>query len=138
MANQRERELIRAIQMGSEEEAVEAIREFTGNSGGAAHDSVAYNFAVRQFAESNPGIAVDPILFAAAAQMDTNMTAAGDRRPYAERYSDIAERITEWCERHGVNPATDESELDASRVIEEMRQSRANGRDLDDPEYQWR
>lgn len=138
MATDFEKNLIRQIQFGSEDDAVAAVRQLTGGGADQIRDGMNFQWAWKAFCEQNPGLATDPVLLSAAAQMDMQLLQAGDKRPYQQRYEAIADELNTWCDRHQLTPASDESELDRAQAIEEMRRSRANGRDLDDPEYQWR
>lgn len=130
-----ERQMARDMQMGSEQDFILAVRRLKAGSGVAdVSNRVSFEREFERFAEANPGIVSDPILSAAALQLDRQLIEAGDRRSYRERYDQIAEYLNDWLGRHDLHPASDESEIDRAQVIESMRRSRANGRSVDEME----
>lgn len=94
--------LARAIQMGTEEEAVAAIRQIksTGPSSDVlAHmidDRVSFNTAIARFQKEYGDIWNDPKLQQMAFAEDARMLQAGDKRTYWERYDEIGKNMTSW------------------------------------------
>lgn len=94
--------LARAIQMGSEEEAVEALRQL--QKAGPSQDDIArtvderviFNSALTQFRKDYSDIVKDPVLNKLALEKDDQLVRAGDTRPYYERFSAIGEEIRDW------------------------------------------
>ena len=96
--------LARAIQMGSEEEAVAAIRKIKTSGPSINPDDLTrtiderLNFqeAINWFNTEYEEIKSDPILDRMAIDMDAQQRAAGDSRSYTERYKEIGENIRNW------------------------------------------
>lgn len=94
--------LARAIQMGSEEEAVEAIRKL--QKAGPSQDDIArtvdervlFNSALSQFRTNYADITGDPILNRLALDADDRLVKSGDTRPYHERYTAIGNELRAW------------------------------------------
>ncbi len=96
-------QLARAIQMGTEEEAVAAIRKLRSPTGPSNDDlartideRLTFQKAVDWFKDEYKDIVSDPVLNALAVQQDNMMRAQGDKRPYGERFQVIGEGIREW------------------------------------------
>lgn len=94
--------LVRAIQMGTEEEAVKALRQIRARPSATPDDlgkivdeRLNFQSAVREFASQYPAIVSNPLLSKMASMRDSEMIASGDKRGYAERYKDIGEELTE-------------------------------------------
>lgn len=111
------RALVRAIQMGTEEEAMEAIEKLQGKTPSVSADDVArtvderltFNEAVSRFQSEYKDLAEDPVLLDIVLQRDKKLIAEGDVRPYWERYKDIGDSVREWKESL-TKTATSESE----------------------------
>jgi hypothetical protein len=98
--------LARAIQMGTEEEAVEAIARLQATSRAPSFtkdeltrtvdERLSFNEAVSKFRSDYKDIVEDPVLAKMASDRDQELLASGDRRNYLERYSEIGEGIREW------------------------------------------
>lgn len=94
--------LARAIQMGSEEEAVAAIRKL--RSTGPSSDDLArtiderlnFQTSAAWFQKEYKDIVSDPLLAQLAINQDHMMRAQGDNRPYVERYKEIGDGIRNW------------------------------------------
>ncbi len=94
--------LARAIQMGSEEEAVAAIRKLKSPS--LSPDDLAktiderLNFqeAIHKFQTDYKDILSDPILRQVALDSDAKLLAQGDKRSYYDRYQAIGNELREW------------------------------------------
>lgn len=99
------RALVRAIQMGTEDEAMEAIEKLQGrNVPSVSADDVArtvderltFNDAVSRFQKDYKDLAEDPVLLNIVLQRDKEMIAQGDKRSYWERYEDIGNSVRTW------------------------------------------
>jgi hypothetical protein len=96
--------IARAIQMGTEEEAVAALKKLrqAGPSVSPADiartidERLTFNDAIKQFRTKYEDIASDPVLNKMAMDTDARLIAQGDRRPYEERYAEIGENIRGW------------------------------------------
>lgn len=94
--------LARAIQMGSEEEAVAALSQL--QKAGPSQDDIArtvdervlFNSALAQFRSDYKDIVGDPILHKLAMEKDDQLVRAGDSRPYYERYAAIGDELRGW------------------------------------------
>jgi hypothetical protein len=99
--------IARAIQMGTEEEAVAALRKLRTSRPSVTADDVrrtvdsrlTFNEAIQQFRSSFKDIASDPVLNQMAIDADARLLAQGDKRPYAERYTEIGNEIRGWADR---------------------------------------
>jgi hypothetical protein len=94
--------LARAIQMGTEDEALAAIRSLR-QSGPSVDDltrvvdaRLAQQEAYRQFQTTFKDIITNPTLDQMARARDQELLSQGDKRPYAERYQAIGEEIRKW------------------------------------------
>jgi hypothetical protein len=98
----------RAIQMGSEEEAVAALQKIvqkassvrpsmtTDDVSRTIDERLAFNTAIEHFSEQYEDIWTNPTLKGLAFQRDAALIKEGDTRPYAERYAAIGEEIRAW------------------------------------------
>lgn len=95
-------QIARAIQMGSEEEAVAALRKLTPRNPSQddisrrIDDRLTFNQAISKFANDYQDIVGDPVLKGLAQNMDNRMIQQGDARPYYDRYSDIGNTLRTW------------------------------------------
>ena len=93
--------LARALQVGSEEEAAAAIARVRALPVKAddvviqAIDRLNFQQAIEWFRSEHKDILADEDLTSLANSMDERMRAAGDRRPYKERYKEIGEKISQ-------------------------------------------
>jgi len=92
--------LVRAIQMGTEDEAKAALRKIREQSSVKQADVVqaidariAWRQAAEQFHKDYPDIANDDLLRQLAAGLDAALVQQGDKRPYAERYKAIGDQL---------------------------------------------
>jgi hypothetical protein len=101
------RALVRAIQMGTEDEAMEAIEKLQSrNVPSVSADDVArtvderltFNDAVSRFQKDYKDLAEDPVLLNIVLQRDKELIAQGDKRSYWERYVDIGDSVRTWKE----------------------------------------
>jgi hypothetical protein len=102
--------LVRALQTGSEEEALAAIRKIRSDAaspsvksddvGRMIDDRMQFQDALRAFNKEYPEISGDPVLTKMAQDMDTRLLSEGDDRPYAERYTEIGNNIRSWLGKY--------------------------------------
>lgn len=106
--------IVRAIQMGTEEEAKIAVRLLTSrvatrpsvspdDMSRAIDERLAFNEAITAFRKNFSDIANEPLLNSLAQQRDANLVASGDTRSYTERYESIGKELRAWKE--GLVPA---------------------------------
>lgn len=110
------RALVRAIQMGTEEEAMAAIEKLQGKTTpSVTADEVArtvderltFNDAVTRFQSEYKDLVEDPVLLNIVLSRDKELLAQGDKRTYWERYEEIGKSVREWKESLS-KPATPE------------------------------
>lgn len=98
-------EAARAIQMGTEEEAVAALRKIIQKAPPAitaddisrvVNDQLTFKEAIDKFNSDFKDITDDPVLKSIAQDRDAAMLRAGDKRSYYERYSAIGTELREW------------------------------------------
>lgn len=132
-ALEEKRRIVRAIQMGSEEEAMAALEQLQGKTPSLKEDDIsrvveqriAFDKAFTKFQETFPEIVNDPVLWSIASQMDKEITATGDRRDYWERYQEIGNNIRTW--RDGiVKTATPPKQETSAPVSAEKQQRKAS------------
>jgi hypothetical protein len=115
------RALVRAIQMGTEDEAMAAIEKLQSRTPSVSADDVArtvderltFNDAVSRFQKDYKDLADDPVLLNIVLQRDKELIAQGDKRSYQERYEDIGNSVRTWKEGL-TKPATPEHEKPVS------------------------
>ena len=100
------RALVRAIQMGSEEEAMAALEQLQTMSqrpqlsaadlARTVDERLTFKEAVGRFEKDYQDILGDPQLRTLALQRDQELLNAGDKRDYWERYSEIGENLRSW------------------------------------------
>lgn len=94
--------IARAIQMGTEEEAVAALRKLqvkSPSSDDFSHkidERLSFNAAYSQFCSEFQDIVSDPRLKKMAEEADIDLINKGDTRPYAERFAQIGKELREW------------------------------------------
>ena len=94
--------LVRALQMGTEEEAVQAIRKIRATP--SKKDDVAslidqrltFREAAAKFESDFNDVLSDPMLKRLAIQKDAELLQNGDTRSYLERYTEIGNELREW------------------------------------------
>lgn len=99
------RALVRAIQMGTEDEAMEAIEKLQPRPSVSADDvartvdeRLTFNDAVSRFQKDYKDLAEDTVLLNIVLQRDKEMIAQGDKRSYWERYEEIGNSVRTWKE----------------------------------------
>ena len=100
------RALVRAIQMGTEEEAMAALEQLqsmnsrpeltSAQLAKAVDDRLTFKEAVSKFESEFSDILSDPQLRTLALQRDQELMAAGDKREYWDRYSEIGNSLRGW------------------------------------------
>ena len=103
-AEEEDRAVVRAIQMGTEDEAIAAIRKLKSKGPSVTTDDIArtiddrltFKEAARQFQTDYKDIMDEPVLRKMALQKDQELLSAGDKRDYAERYKAIGNDLREW------------------------------------------
>jgi hypothetical protein len=94
--------LVRAIQMGSEEEAVHAIRKLKTPSvqpdefARLIDERMTFQQAATRVQDEFKDIFADPILKQAFLSKDAELVAQGDGRPYWDRYEAVGNELREW------------------------------------------
>jgi hypothetical protein len=110
------RALVRAIQMGDEEEAMAALEKLQQPQRPALNaeelartvdERLTFNDAINRFKSEYADVLSDPVLRNLALSTDQSLVAKGDKRGYWERYKAIGDDIRAW--RSGlVKPAAEE------------------------------
>jgi hypothetical protein len=99
------RALVRAIQMGTEEEAMAAIEKLqarttpsvnTDDISRAVDERITFNDAVTWFQSEYKDLVSDPTLLNVTLQRDKELLARGDTRSYRERYEEIGKEVRTW------------------------------------------
>ena len=96
--------IARAIQMGTEEEAVAALRSLRQSNKTLSPEDISrtiderltFNQAISKFRTEYADIVGDPYLNKLALDADNKMIANGDNRPYFERYREIGDGLRNW------------------------------------------
>lgn len=98
--------LVRAIQVGTEEEAEAALRKLQtaqqrpptpmDDVSRVVDERLKFQDAMKAFTTEYADILQDPKLSKMAQQMDEEMLANGDTRSYAQRYTEIGENLRGW------------------------------------------
>jgi hypothetical protein len=124
--------LVRAIQVGTEQEAVAALRKLREQSSSArpslSRDDVsrtiderlAFNTAIDRFSTEFNDVWTDPILKKLAFDRDAQLLKEGDTRTYWDRYEQIGGEIRSW--RQSLTPA---AKQDASMAERQERKASA-------------
>jgi hypothetical protein len=100
-----DRALVRAIQMGTEEEAIAALRKV--REGGAvglkpedvariADERLSFNTALDWFNGEYKDLVSDPVLHGIVMERDSALVQAGDKRSYRDRYEAVGNEVREW------------------------------------------
>ena len=105
--DEEDRALVRAIQVGTEEEAAIALRKLREQLSArpsinrddvsrTIDERLAFNNAIEKFSSEYADVWNDPILKKVALDRDAQLLKDGDRRPYWDRYASIGEEIRTW------------------------------------------
>ena len=106
-AEEEERALVRAIQMGTEEEAMAAIRKLKSTGPSLTGDDIArtvderltFKEAANKFATEYGDLMGDDVLRKMVLTRDQELLAAGDRRPYFDRYVEVGNEVRAWRDK---------------------------------------
>lgn len=101
--------LVRAIQVGTEQEALAALRKLREQAGArpslsrddvsrTIDERLAFNTAIERFSTEYNDVWSDPILKKIAFDKDAQLLQQGDTRPYWERYQEIGNEVRSWKE----------------------------------------
>jgi hypothetical protein len=91
--------LVRAIQMGSEEEAVQALRQIRSPNQDLPKlidERMSFQQAVSRFQTEFKDVFDDPMLRQLALNKDAELVAQGDSRSYWDRYEAVGNEIRQW------------------------------------------
>ena len=121
------RALARAIQMGTEEEAVAAIaklqtmgRQPTGltvaDVSRVADERMNFNRAISWFNSEYKDLVSNPELHRMVLATDAEMIRNGDKRPYEERYADVGNQVRAWRDNLVASVAPNVTSMDARRA----------------------
>lgn len=100
-----ERALVRAIQVGTEDEALVALRKIRGSSASSltpdqvaaiTDERVAFKEAINWFNGEFKDLVSDPRLHKIVQDTDAQLVEAGDKRTYRERYEAIGTDVRKW------------------------------------------
>ena len=100
--NDRLARIVRAIQLGTEEEALEAVKQLkqstapVQNLDALIEHKLTVKEATAKFAQDFSDIVSDPVLMDMAIRADLALDANGDRRSLSERYTAIGNDIRKW------------------------------------------
>lgn len=116
--------LVRAIQVGTEEEAEAALRQLQTSQerppapmddvSRVVDERLKFQDAMKAFSTEYADILGDPRLNSMAQQMDSEMLANGDTRSYAQRYTEIGESLRGWVTKLG-GGKKEEPKVDTTR-----------------------
>lgn len=124
--------LARALQMGTEEEALAAVKKLRGKSSApamdpatlsrAVDDRLAFKEAANWFNTEYRDVFADPILKKMALDRDQDLLAKGDKREYRERYREIGDEVRTWVksirgEQKTADPAPDRQQRKAAAAV---------------------
>ncbi len=115
------RQLARAIQMGTEEEAVAALEKLQNmvksptltveDVGRVADERLKFNSALQWFANEYKDLTSNPQLYRMVVDAEAAMVRSGDTRPYVERYAEVGNKVRAWRDEliGAVKPTTTET-----------------------------
>jgi hypothetical protein len=110
--------LARALQLGTEDESVAALRKLRQSASAqtdqivaAVDERIAFRQAVDKFSENFSDIFADPLLKNLAFALDKHFMELGDKRPYGERYAEIGNLIRDKMRELAKQYGTDEAKL---------------------------
>jgi len=108
--DEEDRALVRAIQVGTEEEATAALRKLREQISArpslnrddvsrTIDERLAFNTAIDRFSTEYNDVWSDPILKKIALDRDAQLLQEGDRRSYWDRYAQIGDEIRSWKQK---------------------------------------
>jgi hypothetical protein len=115
LQDEEDQALVRALQVGTPEEATAAIRKIRAQAGErpsftqddvsrTIDERLAFNTAITAYRTEYDDIVSDPFLDKLALDRDAELLGSGDTRPYLERYREIGEELRTWVKSK--TPAT--------------------------------
>lgn len=118
--DEEDRALVRAIQVGTEEEAAAALRKLREQASArpslsrddvsrTIDERLAFNNAIERFSAEYNDVWNDPILKKIALDRDAQLLKEGDQRQYWDRYSQIGEEIRTWKQSLAPAPKPEQS-----------------------------
>lgn len=134
---ERLRQRVRAIQMGTEEEAISAFEEMENAAarptltvedvGRVADERLKFNTAISEFNKSYSDLVSNPQLHQMVLETDAKLIAAGDKRPYAERYKEVGDSVRAWRDNliKSVAPAAADPVPDNVTTLDQRRAAKA-------------
>lgn len=128
-ALEKDRAFARAIQTGTEEEAIAAIREIRGprSAPSVTADDISritderleFKTALSWFQDQYKDLVEDPELDAIVKSRDEQLVAAGDKRPYKVRFEAVGNEVRKWVAdmvvKHGGTPKPKDPVQDLSK-----------------------
>lgn len=136
--------LARALQMGSEEEAAQAIQAIRSKSPSlnkdeivaAARDALQMDEAVAWFQSEYDFIWKDPMLTTLAMQRDQQLLKSGENLTYRQRYDKIGKELTEWTGKlpRGGFSKKEQAKETASENVVSIASARAQAPQQEDTE----
>lgn len=107
LQDEEDKALARAIQVGTQEEAVAALRKLRSQAGAhlstttddvsrAIDERLAFNEAIRTFNAEFGDLLSNPLLKKLALTRDQELVDSGDRRPYLDRYRSIGNELRKF------------------------------------------
>lgn len=123
--------LVRALQMGTEAEAAEAVKKLIGSRPSFKDDELAARIddrlqgkqAMDRFKSEFKEIVADPELLQFAFARDQQMIAAGDKRGYWERFEDIGNSMVKKFNLRKAETKIEEKEARKAEVVPIKRAS---------------
>ena len=122
--------IVRAIQMGTEDEAEAAIAELQTLSARptitmddvsrVTDDRLRFNTAIKEFNTEYKDLVSDPVLHRMVLEKDAALISRGDARPYAERYAEVGNEVRAWKDgliKANLPPPAPVADLDARRNL---------------------
>jgi hypothetical protein len=128
------RALVRAIQMGTEDEAMAALDKLqTLNRPTIDENSIArtiderltFKEAANRFATEYNDVMSDPMLKKMALEKDMELVKQGDRRDYWQRFQEVGNEIRSWRDNLVKSSQPKESRPDASLTLDQKQQRKA-------------
>ena len=134
---ERLRQRVRAIQMGTEEEAISAFEEMENavsrptltveDVGRVADERLKFNTAISEFNKNYSDLVSNPQLHRMVLEADAELIRKGDKRPYAERYTEVGDTVRAWRDNliKSVAPAAAEPAPDNVTTLDQRRAAKA-------------
>lgn len=128
--------LARALQMGTEEEALAAVRKIREQASArpsvtpddvsrAIDERLVFRDAITAFRTEYKDIADDPVLWGLATQRDEELMRSGDGRSYAERFTEIGDELRTWVKSKAPTPTTPVVEVPVVETLDDKKTKKA-------------